>query len=153
MGGLVFYGTKGSLTLSRDGYEVIPSPRRNPTNIVAAIIGGHPVGGPQPVPEPEGEKLWTEPDRMKGDWQEQYVLHIRDFLDCVKSRKTPASDVQSGHQVATACHLANISLRTGRKIRWDAKKEQIVDDPQAARMLVRDYRSPWDRELRSLNVI
>jgi predicted dehydrogenase len=152
MGGLVFYGTKGSMVLSRDGYEVIPSPKRNPMNIVAAIIGGHPVGGPQPVPEPKGKQLWTEPDKAEGDWQELYVLHVRNFLDCIKSRKTPLSDVQSGHQIATACHLTNISLKTGRKIRWDAKTEQIIDDPEAARMLVRQYRSPWDQQLRSLNV-
>jgi len=154
MGGVIFYGTKGSMTLTRDRYEVIPSRKRNPTNMVAAVIAGHthPVGGPQPVPEPEGDKLWTEPDQAKADWQQLYVLHIRNFLDCIKSRKTPASDVESGHQIATACHLANISLKTGRKIRWDAKKEQIIDDPEAARMLMRQYRSPWDQELRSLNV-
>jgi predicted dehydrogenase len=158
MGGLVFYGTKGSMTLSRDGYEVLPSPRRDPTNIVAGVIAPqtHPVGGPQPVPEPPGERFWTQPEQAKGgDWLAQYVLHARNFLDCVKSRSAaggPASDVESGHQIATTCHLANISLKTGRKIRWDAKKEQVIDDPEAARMLVREYRSPWDKELRSLNV-
>jgi hypothetical protein len=40
----------------------------------------------------------------------------------------------------------------GRKIHWDAKKEEIVDDAEAARMLVREYRSPWDQELASLKV-
>lgn len=109
------------------------------------------MGGPQTVEEPEGQ-TWTEPAKMEGDWEEQYVLHARDFLDCVKSRQTPIADVESGHQVVTACHLSNISLRVGRKIRWDAKKEEIVDDAEASRMLVRDYRSPWDEELRSLKV-
>jgi len=52
--------------------------------------------------------------------------------------------------VATACHLANISLRTGRKLRWDAEGEQIVDDTQASAMLVRPYRRPWDDVLKSL---
>jgi hypothetical protein len=52
--------------------------------------------------------------------------------------------------VATACHLANISLRTGRKIVWDAQREEIVGDAEASRMLVRPYRAPWDAELRSL---
>ena len=151
MGGLVFQGTKGSMVLSRAGYEVFPSPKRNPINIVAGIIGGHPVGGPQTVEEPEGQ-TWTEPAKMEGDWKEQYVLHTRDFIDCVKSRRTPIADVESGHQVVTACHLSNISLRVGRKIHWDAKKEEIVDDAEAARMLVREYRSPWDQELASLKV-
>ena len=57
------------------------------------------------------------------------------------------------HQVATTCHLANISLRVGRKITWDAQKEQIVGDPQANEMLTRPYRSPWDKELQSLQVV
>jgi hypothetical protein len=54
--------------------------------------------------------------------------------------------------VATTCHLANISLLTGRKIVWDAEKEQITGDPETARMLLRPYRKPWDAELRALGV-
>ena len=96
--------------------------------------------------------MWTEPAKMAGDWQEQYVLHVRNFLDCVKSRNKPIADVESGHQVVTACHLSNISLRLGRKIHWDAKKEEIVGDAAAAAMLVRDYRSPWDEALANLKV-
>jgi hypothetical protein len=40
-----------------------------------------------------------------------------------------------GHRVATACHLANISLRQGRKIRWDPNQEEIVGDAEAPKML------------------
>ena len=52
--------------------------------------------------------------------------------------------------MATACHLANIAFRVGRRVRWDAAKEEIVGDPEAAGMLTRPYRAPWDRELRVL---
>jgi hypothetical protein len=76
---------------------------------------------------------------------EQYKNHARDFLDCVKSRKTPVSDVASGHRVAVACHLANLSLRLGRSLTWDAKKETIPGDAEATKHLVRAYRAPWDR--------
>jgi len=152
MGGLEFHGTKGTLALGRDGFEVFADKKENPTNIVARIIGGHPVGGPQPVPEPEGQ-YWTEPAKdTSGNWREQYVEHARNFLDCVKTRKEPNSDLESGHQVATVCHLANISLRTERKIRWDAQKEQILEDTDAAKMLARPYRKPWDAELRALGM-
>jgi hypothetical protein len=48
--------------------------------------------------------------------------------------------------------LANISLRLGRMIRWDADKEEVLGDPAAAKMLVRPYRSPWDAELKALGV-
>jgi predicted dehydrogenase len=152
MGALVFYGTRGCLPVSRSGFEVSPDPKVDPTNTVAAILGGHPVGGPQPVPEEKGQ-FWTE--RLKddsGEPMQDYVRHARNFLDCIKSRQQPLSDLESGHQVATACHLANISLRTGRKIVWDAQHEEIVGDPEAAKLLVRPYRAPWDAELRALRV-
>lgn len=153
MGGVWFHGNKGSMNLSRDGYQVIPDRKENPTNIVARIIGGHPVGGPQPVPEERAGEYWTEALKdSSGDWKAQYVAHVRNFLDCIKSRKEPNSDLESGHRVATVCHLANISLRVGRKIKWDAEREMILDDPEAARMLIRPYRKPWDAELESLRV-
>jgi len=151
MGGLTFCGTRGTMPVTRDFYEILPDKKENPINIVARILGGHPVGGPQPVPDQPG--LWTEPAKdASGNWQEQYVGHVRNFLDCIKSRKDPIADLESGHRVATTCHLANISLRTGRKIRWDAQQEQIIGDPEAARMLVRPYRKPWDSELRALGI-
>ena len=151
MGGLIFHGTKCSLATGRSGYELTADPKVNPTNAVAKVLAmGHPVGGPQPVPETEGE-LWTEPEKDDtGDGMGDYGRHARNFLDCVKSKKTPIADLESSHDVATACHLANISLKTGRKIVWDAAKEQIVGDKEANEMLVRPYRSPWDKELRAL---
>jgi predicted dehydrogenase len=65
---------------------------------------------------------------------------------------THGSDLESGHRIATACHLANISLRTGRKISWNAAKESVIDDREAARMLTRPYRKPWGAELKALRV-
>lgn len=154
MGGVEFHGTRGTMVLGRDGFEVIGDKRENPTNILARIVGGHPVGGPQPVPEPAGAPArWTEPAKdQTGDWKNQYVLHAQNFLDCVRSRSAPISDLQSGHEIATVCHLANISLRTGRKLRWNLEKQEIADDREAGRMLSRPYRAPWDRELRSLGI-
>jgi hypothetical protein len=153
MGGVVFYGTRGMMSVSRGGYEVFPDRKANPFNTMANILGGHPVGGPQPVPEPK-DQFWTGKEKdTSGDGAKDYIVHTRNFLDCIRSRQQPIADLESAHAVVTTCHLANISVRTGRKIRWDGKKEQIIDDPEAARMLVRDYRSPWDKELRSLNVI
>jgi predicted dehydrogenase len=152
LAGVEFHGDKGSMLLGRDGYEIVPNKRENPTNIVARIMGGHPVGGPQPVVEP-GEQYWTEPARdTSGDTKDQCVRHVRNFLDCVKSRKEPNSDLESAHRVATVCHLANLSLRTGRKLRWDAEREEVVGDPEGSAMLERPYRKPWDAELRALRV-
>jgi predicted dehydrogenase len=154
MGGLTFFGTKGCLPISRSGFELCADPKANPNNMVASILGvkGHPVGGPQLEPEEKGQ-LWTTPGQdNSGDAIKDYARHARNFLDCVKSRKEPVSDLQSGHEIATACHLSNLSLRTGRKLVWDAEKEEIVGDREANAMLVRPYRAPWDAEWRALGV-
>ncbi|MFO0871825.1 MAG: Gfo/Idh/MocA family oxidoreductase [Pirellulales bacterium] len=69
--------------------------------------------------------------------------HHRNFLDCIQSRKLPICDVEIGHRTATACHLGNIAVRTGRKIRWDAQTESIVGDSESQALLSRPYRTPW----------
>lgn len=69
--------------------------------------------------------------------------HHRDFLECVATRKLPICDVAIGHRTATACHLGNLALRTGRKLQWDATTEQIINDPTAAAMQNRQPRAPW----------
>jgi predicted dehydrogenase len=69
--------------------------------------------------------------------------HPQNWLDCIASRKLPVADVEIGHRTATACHLANIALRVGRKIQWDPVAEQIVGDAEAAAMANRPYRAPW----------
>ena len=154
MGGLTFSGTNGCLPVSRAGFELSPDPMINPNNVVAGILGvkGHPVGGPQLEPEEAG-RFWTTPEKDdSGDAIKDYSRHMRNFLDCVKSRQEPVSDLQSGHEIATACHLSNISLKTGRKLVWDAEKEEVVGDREANAMLVRPYRAPWDKELQALGV-
>ena len=154
MGGLTFYGTYGYLPISRRGFELDPDPKVNPNNIVAGILGvkGHPVGGPQLEFEEAG-RFWTEAAKDdSGDAIKDYARHARNFLDCVKSRGQPLSDLESGHQVVTACHLSNLSLRLGRKLVWDAEKEEVVGDREANHMLTRPYRAPWDAELKALRV-
>ncbi|MGD9647298.1 MAG: Gfo/Idh/MocA family protein [Pirellulales bacterium] len=69
--------------------------------------------------------------------------HMRNFIDCVRSRQTPISDVVSQHRSVSACHLANISLRLGRKLNWDADKEEFVGDSEASAMIGREQRAPY----------
>jgi predicted dehydrogenase len=66
-----------------------------------------------------------------------------DFLKCVKSRKDPYFPVDIGHRVSTVCHLANIAIRLGRKLKWDPKAERFENDDSANAMLSRPMRSPW----------
>ncbi len=153
MGGLILSGTFGSMAVSRGGFEVFADRKVDPIHAMSRILGGHPVGGPQPLPDGDKEEYWTEAVKDRsGEGMKDYARHARDFLDCIRTRKDPLSDVVSGHQVATACHLANISLKTGRKVIWDAEREQIVGDREANAMLWRPYRRPWDAELRALGV-
>jgi predicted dehydrogenase len=148
-GKLDFYGTKGSLGIDRLGFEIYPDMKIDPSNAIPQFIG-HPAGGPahsSAQPEP-----WIQPVKMEGSSREQFDLHARNFLDCVKSRQRPIADVEQGHQVTTACHLANISLRTGKRIRWKPETNEIVGDPQASQWLERPYRKPWDEVLRSFHL-
>jgi predicted dehydrogenase len=66
-----------------------------------------------------------------------------DFLKCVHSRKDPYFPVDIGHRVSTLAHLANISLRLGRKLNWDPKTERFENDDSANAMLSRPLRKPW----------
>lgn len=150
MGSLVFIGTKGTMKLGRDGFEILPDKKESPQNIFAAIIGGHPVGGPQTLDEPKGLKWCNAMSDKSGNATQQYSLHAQNFIDCIKSRKTPHSDLESSHWVSTTCHLANISLKTARKLTWGAAENDILDDKEASAMLERTYREPWAKELRSL---
>jgi predicted dehydrogenase len=148
---LVFCGTKGSLSISRSGFTITADKVIRPENAVPQFTDGQPVGGVQRVREPVDAKLWTEPlEDKSGDSLDQFRRHVRNFLDCVKSRQTPISDLASGHRVATACHLANLSLRLGRSLAWNAQEETVVDDDEAAKSLERPYRAPWDRELKAV---
>jgi predicted dehydrogenase len=152
-GNVEFCGPKGSLTISRSGFVLAGDRKIVPENAVPQFGGPHPVGGPTRVPQSGLPDTWIKTIEDKtGDGREQFKLHARNFLDCVKSRKEPVSDLESGHRVATACHLANLSLKLGRRLRWDAAREEVVDDAEANKLLVRPYRAPWDKELKGLGV-
>jgi predicted dehydrogenase len=66
-----------------------------------------------------------------------------DFLQCVKSRKDPYFPVDIGHRVCTVCHLANIAIKLGRKLKWNSTSEKFVGDEEANKMLDRPRRDPW----------
>jgi len=69
--------------------------------------------------------------------------HHANFLDCVKSRKPTIAPVETAHHSAIPGHLGLISMLVGRKIKWDVKKEIILNDPEATKLLNRPYRPPW----------
>ncbi len=69
--------------------------------------------------------------------------HMGNFFDCVRARRVPISDVVSQHRSATACHLANISMRLGRTLLWNFETEQFTSDDEADSWLSRPQRPPY----------
>jgi predicted dehydrogenase len=116
--GVRFIGEAGWVHITRAGLKT------NPAGLRQSKIGPDEIH----LPKPAG-------DHRQG--------HRRDFLDCVKTRKTTVAPAQVGHRTAIVAHLGNIAMLLGRKIQWDPEQEQIIDDPSANRKLSRAMRSPW----------
>ena len=97
----------------------------------------------------DGGQITSEPKSILADrsvprvhWS--YMAgHVRNLLDCIRSRKRTVSHPELAHRVHTIAHAANLCLRLGRKLQWDPRAERFVDDEQANRMLCRVMRPPW----------
>jgi predicted dehydrogenase len=112
-GSVVFHGTDGKIGCSRKGYQSDPP---------EIVLDGF---------APHEETLY----RSAG--------HVRDFLDCVRSRRGPICDVETGHRSATVCHIGNIALWLNRPLEWNPETEKFVNDPEANRLRDRPRRAPW----------
>jgi predicted dehydrogenase len=69
--------------------------------------------------------------------------HVRDFLNCVKSRAQPRANASVACQSHIACHASYIAWQLGRTLRFDPSKDEFVDDAEANRMRSRAMREPW----------
>ncbi|MBW8041707.1 MAG: Gfo/Idh/MocA family oxidoreductase [Planctomycetes bacterium] len=69
--------------------------------------------------------------------------HIRNFLDCVKSRARTICPIDTAVRIDTLCHLSNIATLLERRLKWNLEKERFENDSTASRFLVRPMRSPW----------
>ncbi len=69
--------------------------------------------------------------------------HGGNFLDAVKTRTDPVSNIEDAVHSDIISHVSDIAIRSGRKIVWDPDKEQIIGDEEAARRLARAWREPW----------
>ena len=74
--------------------------------------------------------------------------HMREFLEAVRIRKQPTCTPEEGHYSTTTVKLAMISYDMGCKIVWDREAQNIVCNPEAARLLKREYRAPWKHPYR-----
>jgi predicted dehydrogenase len=115
------YGSKGMMSLTRNGFIVRPE--------TIAPDGKN--------PQPSA----IEPLDVKGATPND--PHVRNFLDCIKSRQKPNADVEEGNRSAILCHLGNISTRLGRSLKWDPVKEETVGDHDANKWLTKPYSGTW----------
>lgn len=75
---------------------------------------------------------------------EAIVNHMGNFYDCLLSRQTPISDVETQHRSVSACHLANIAMKLGRTVHWNPETEQFVNDREADQLLIRPQRAGFE---------
>ena len=69
--------------------------------------------------------------------------HMRDFLNCVKTREEPIAPVETGHRSASIGHLGKLACTLGAKLKWDPAKESFVDNTAVNGLLTRKYRGEW----------
>lgn len=92
---------------------------------------------------------WKKEIRLrekKGDLEvalDESPGHQRQFLDSVKSRKRTLTPVEVAHRSQTPGHLGYIASVVGRTLKWDAARQEILGDPEAAKMLSKVMRAPW----------
>jgi len=71
------------------------------------------------------------------------TYHVRDFLDCVKTRSQPKGNADAACNAHIACHAANIALHLGRQVKYDNATHHFVNDEQANRLRSEALREPW----------
>ncbi len=92
--------------------------------------------------DPE-QKRWLDEEVRKLYRGKPIRGHMANFLDCMKDRSLPISNVFTHVNSVNACHMANIAMLLGRKVRWDLKREQFIDDAEADALMSRKQRSPY----------
>jgi predicted dehydrogenase len=139
-----FIGTEGWVDVSDLGIQT------EPASLVDTKIGPNeihlPVSNKEHRDDPltyNGSEKGRRPNDRLGAMSYYVPDHVRNFLDCIKSREDPIAPVEVGHRSVSVCHLGNIAMRLKRKIRWDPEKEQILGDEEASQMLSRPLRAPW----------
>ncbi len=70
--------------------------------------------------------------------------HEREWLDCIRSRRQPSCGPHYAHKLNTANMLANLAMKAGGQLRFDPETERVLDNDEAARLAVPEYRKPWE---------
>jgi predicted dehydrogenase len=130
--GATIYGDKGTLRASVMGYDFVPEGEGN-----GAAVHKDVTYELEQYPEDKTEK------DLERHVAPAIRVHMKDFLSAIQSRGRPVADIEQGHISSASCILANLSMKLGRTLAWDAQKGQVVGDAEANALLRRPYRSPW----------
>jgi len=114
--GTMFHGTEATLYVNRSFYRIIPE---------------------------RGSKL--QPEEVKQS-NNANVAHWADFIECIRTRRRPISDIETCYRTTAACILGNVSLLARTRVDWDPQR-QTTRQPEARKFLWREYRDPWKLEV------
>lgn len=128
--GATFYGDKGTLKVSVNGYDFIP------------------MGQGETVHRDVTMELEQFPEDKTEKDLERHVApairyHMKDLLKAIEMRGKPVADIEQGHISTTACILANLSQQLDRSLKFDPATHQVPGDAEANKLLRRPYRAPW----------
>jgi myo-inositol 2-dehydrogenase/D-chiro-inositol 1-dehydrogenase len=93
--------------------------------------------------EPSDRELLREKIREDEIKLYRSTNHMKDFLECMRSRKDPVAPVEAGHRSNSICVITHIAMKLGRKLRWDPEAELFINDDEANRWLDYPHRKPW----------
>ncbi|GJM30608.1 MAG: NADH-dependent dehydrogenase [Cyclobacteriaceae bacterium] len=115
--GLAFIGNNGTIVADRGGWSLIPEMENNQPQIAAVSM--------------ESTRSSSED-------------HIKNFLECIKTREEPNCPVENGRLVAQYAHMGNIAQRTQSRLVWDQQKKTFGKNKPANQLITPEYRKPWD---------
>ena len=123
--GIEYHGTDGTMFLDRGGFQVYPEKRHHGSEEVART-----------------------PDMKMDEVNNSHFDHVRNFLDCVRSRQRPISDIEIGHRSTSVCLLGNVAYRSKEHLVWDVANQRLIQgSAKAKELLGREYRAPWKLEV------
>ena len=130
--GIKWYGTKGSLFVTRDE-------QASPTAAAGQKVNIQPLVASDPkildsVIGPDEIHLYTSTEQ-----------HLN-WIECIRSRKQPTAPVEIGHRACSTCLLHHIAMKTNRRLHWDPERERFHNDDEANAMLSRPQRAPHNFE-------
>jgi predicted dehydrogenase len=134
------YANGVKLVLSCEGWRGTCGVRYEGTEGWVSVADGY------SVPDVSSASLLRESRKLVQDYMGQNqrpMNHMRNFLDCVRTRRPTVAHAEVAHRSMTTCHAANICMLLKRNLKWDPVKEKFINDREANRMRSRAMREPW----------